>query len=152
VFRSYPEVGTVVSQVGRPDDGTETTGFYNIEFSVELKPRDKWPAGLTKPQLVSEMDARLNREFPGVSFGYSQNIEDNINEALSGVKGSDSVKVFGRDLETDERVANDVMRTMERVRGIVDLAVYRSLGQPSVMITPQRESCARYGLTSMMST
>jgi cobalt-zinc-cadmium resistance protein CzcA len=146
VFRSFPEVGTVVSQVGRPDDGTETTGFFNIEFSVDLKPQEQWPAGLTKAELVGQIDRKLNREFPGVSFGYSQNIEDNVNEALSGVKGSDSVKIFGPELADDERVANDVVRTMSRVKGIVDLAVYRSLGQPSVLITPDRESCARYGL------
>ena len=146
VFRSFPEVGTVISQVGRPDDGTETTGFFNIEFSIDLKPQEQWPAGITKAELVGQIDRKLNREFPGVSFGYSQNIEDNVDEALSGVKGSDSVKIFGPELDVDERVANDVMRAMEQVNGIVDLAVYRSLGQPSVMITPDRESCARYGL------
>jgi heavy metal efflux system protein len=143
---SFPEVTTVVSQLGRPDDGTETTGFFNCEFSVELKPFSQWPEGLTKPELVRRIDARLTHEFPGVSFGYSQNIEDNINEALSGVKGSDSVKVYGQDLTIDERIANRIMRVMSQVRGISDLAVYPSLGQPNLLITPNRTECERYGL------
>jgi heavy metal efflux system protein len=146
VFKSFPEVRTVVSQLGRPDDGTETTGFFNCEFSVELKPQSQWPSGLTKPELVRRIDARLTREFPGVNFGYSQNIEDNINEALSGVKGENSVKVFGPDLATDERIANQLVEVMGKVRGLVDLAVYRSLGQPNLLITPDRAKAARYGL------
>jgi cobalt-zinc-cadmium resistance protein CzcA len=146
VFMSFPEVTTVVSQLGRPDDGTETTGFFNCEFSVQLKPHDQWPRGLTKVQLVQQIDNKLTRDFPGVSFGYSQNIEDNVDEAMSGVKGTNSVKVFGRDLAVDERVANQIKEVMSGVPGIVDLAVYRSLGQPNVTITPIREVCARYGL------
>ncbi|HKF28710.1 MAG TPA: CusA/CzcA family heavy metal efflux RND transporter [Candidatus Binataceae bacterium] len=148
IFSSYPEVSSVVSQLGRPDDGTETTGFFNIEFSVTLKPREQWPAGISKDQLVHQMDDRLTRQFPGVSFGYSQNIEDNVNEALSGVKGSNSVKVFGHDLETDERIANQVKLVMDSVRGIVDTAVYTSLGQPNLTISPDRAGAARYGLNS----
>ena len=146
VFMSYPEVTTVVSQLGRPDDGTETTGFFNIEFFVDLKPKPEWPAGLDKPELIRRMDERLQREFPGVSFGYSQNIQDNIDEALSGVKGTNSVKVFGRDLSADERIANELVEVMGKVHGIVDLAVYRSLGQPNLVIKPDRAACARYGL------
>ncbi len=146
VFMSFPEVTTVVSQLGRPDEGTETTGFFNAEFSVDLKPMEQWRPGLTKEKLVSEMNAKLTREFPGVSFGYSQNIEDNVNEALSGVKGSNSVKVFGPDLATDERIANEISEIMSTVPGIVDLAVYRSMGQPNVLIVPNRAACARYGL------
>ncbi|HKN01577.1 MAG TPA: CusA/CzcA family heavy metal efflux RND transporter [Candidatus Binataceae bacterium] len=148
IFGSYPEVSSVVSQLGRPDDGTETTGFFNIEFSVTLKPQEQWPHGLSKDQLVHQMDDRLTRTFPGVSFGYSQNIEDNVNEALSGVKGSNSVKVFGPDLAADERVANQVKLVMDSVRGIVDTAVYPSLGQPNLVITPDRAAAARYGLNS----
>jgi cobalt-zinc-cadmium resistance protein CzcA len=101
---------------------------------------------MSKSRLVKEIDDKLTREFPGVNFGYSQNIEDNINEALSGVKGSNSVKVFGPDLEVDERIANQVVEVMGGVPGIVDLAVYRSLGQPNLVITPDRAQCARYGL------
>jgi cobalt-zinc-cadmium resistance protein CzcA len=146
IMMSFPEVTTVVSQLGRPDDGTETTGFFNCEFSVDLKPFDQWPPGLTKPQLVQQMDENLLHYFPAVSFGFSQNIEDNINEALSGVKGSNSVKVFGPDIATDERIASQVMEVMSGVPGIVDLAAYRSLGQPNVLITPDRVACERYGL------
>ena len=145
-FMSFPEVTNVVSQLGRPDDGTETTGFFNVEFSIDLKPAADWPRGMTKPKLVREMDDRLRQQFPAVSFGYSQNIEDNVDEAMSGVKGTNSVKIFGRDLRIDEGVANAVMRAMEEIPGIVDLAVYRSMGQPNVVITPDRAVCARYGL------
>jgi len=146
VFLSFPEVRTVVSQLGRPDDGTDATGFFNLELSVDLHPDSRWRAGLTKPALVKEIDARLTREFPGVSFSYSQNIEDNINEAISGVKGDNSVKVFGPDLEADEKVANQVLAALNKVPGIVETAVYRSLGQPNLLITPDRTACARYGL------
>jgi cobalt-zinc-cadmium resistance protein CzcA len=146
VFMSFPEVGTVVSQLGRPDSGTETTGFFSCEFSVELKPDAEWPRGLTKHELVQEIDAQLRGEFPGVTFDYSQNIEANINEALSGVKGSNSVKVFGSDLSVDERIATEVQEVIKGVPGIVDTAIYRSLGQPNVLIEPDRVVCARYGL------
>ncbi len=146
VIMSFPEVTTLVSQLGRPDDGTDATGFFNCEFSVDLKPFDQWPKRLTKPQLVQQMEAKLLHYFPAVSFGFSQNIEDNIDEALSGVKGSNSVKVFGPDLGADERIANQVMEVMNGVRGIVDLAIYRSLGKPNVLITPDRVACERYGL------
>ncbi|HLI79626.1 MAG TPA: CusA/CzcA family heavy metal efflux RND transporter, partial [Candidatus Binataceae bacterium] len=146
VFMSFPEVRQVVSQTGRPDDGTETTGFFNIEYSVDLKPDSTWPKGLTKDELVKRIDEKLQRQFPGIGFYYSQNIEDNVNEALSGVKGSNSVKVFGPDLGTDERIANEVNGAMSKVPGIVDTAVYRSLGQPNLLIKPDREACARYGL------
>lgn len=146
VMMSFPEVTTVVSQLGRPDDGTETTGLFNCEFSVDLKPFDQWPRGLTKPELVQQMNGKLRRYFPAVSFGFSQNIEDNVNEAMSGVKGSNSVKVFGPDLATDEQIASRVMEIMGGVSGIADLAVYRSLGQPNVLITPDRVACERYGL------
>ena len=146
LFTSFPEVGTVVSQLGRPDSGTETTGFFSCEFSVELKSDAEWPRGLTKHELVQEIDAQLRREFPGVTFDYSQNIEANINEALSGVKGSNSVKVFGSDLSIDERIASEVQEVINGVPGIVDTAIYRSLGQPNVLIEPDRVVCARYGL------
>ena len=148
VFRSFPEVTTVVSQLGRPDDGTDATGFFNSEFSVELKPQEQWPERKTKEQLVREIDRKLTRRFPGVSFDYSQNIEDNVNEALSGVKGSNSVKVFGPDLEVDESVANNVKAALDMVPGIGETAVYRSLGQPNLTITPDRASCGRYGLNA----
>ena len=146
IFNSFPEVDRVVSQLGRPDDGTDTTGFFNIEFSVDLKPDSEWPKGLKKQELVAKIDEKLRKQFPGVNFGYSQNIEDNIDEALSGVKGSNAVKVYGPDLAQDERVANEVNEVISGIRGIADTAVYRSMGQPNLLITPDRKMCARYGL------
>jgi heavy metal efflux system protein len=149
VFLSFPEVTTVVSQLGRPDDGTETTSFFAIEFSVDLKPQDQWPMGMTKERLVTIIDNRLRRRFPGISFSYSQNIEDNIDEALSGVKaGSNVVKVFGRDLQTDEATANHIADVLNSVRGINDVFVFRSLGQPNIVVTPERAAAARYGLNT----
>ena len=146
VFRSFPEVATVYSQLGRPDDGTDTTGFFNLEISADLKPASEWRPGLTKPELVRQIDARLRHDFPGVSWGYSQYIEDNVEEALSGVKGENSVKVFGPDLAVDERIADEVAASLGRVPGVVDTAVYRALGQPNLLITPDRAAAARYGL------
>ena len=147
ILMGFPEVTNVVSQLGRPDDGTETTGFFNIEFSVDLKPQKEWPARLNKAGLVAQIDQKLSSRFPGVSFSFSQNIEDNVDEALSGVKaGENAVKVFGPDLRTDERIANDVKTVLESVRGVVDTVVLRSMGQPNLQITPDRTACARYGL------
>jgi len=146
VFLSFPEVSNVVSQTGRPDDGSDTTGFFNIEFSVDLRPEDQWPQGLTKETLVGQIADRLNGRFQGVNFAFSQNIEDNVEEALSGVKGVDSIKVYGQDLAVDERIANEVKEVAGAVPGMADLAVYRSMGQPNLVITPDRVACSRYGL------
>jgi cobalt-zinc-cadmium resistance protein CzcA len=147
IFESFPEVTSVVSQLGRPDDGTETTGFFSIEFSVDLKPDAEWPVGVDKEKLVKMIDDKLTQTFPGVSFSYSQNIEDNIDEALSGVKaGENAIKVFGPDLATDERIANGIRESLGGVPGIVDEIVLRSMGQPNLQITPDRAACARYGL------
>jgi heavy metal efflux system protein len=146
VFLSFPEVTNVVSQTGRPDDGSDTTGFFNVEFSVDLTPQDQWPRALTKEKLVAQMADELNARFPGLNFGFSQNIEDNVEEALSGVKGMNSVKVFGPDLSVDERIANQIKEVLGGVPGMADLAVYRSMGQPNLLITPDRVACSRYGL------
>jgi cobalt-zinc-cadmium resistance protein CzcA len=107
-FLSFPEVENVISQVGRPDDGTDTTGFENIEFSVDLTSESRWPRGLNKQRLVEQIDAKLKARFPGIYFGYSQNIEDNVEEALSGVKGVNAIKVYGPDLVVNEHVAHEV--------------------------------------------
>jgi heavy metal efflux system protein len=146
IFRSYPEVVTVVSQHGRPDDGTDATGFFNAEFFVPLKPVDEWPAGVTKEALTDDMNRRLGEEFPGIDFNFSQYIEDNVEEAASGVKGENSVKLFGGDLETLERTAQKIKDVMAGVPGIADLAVLTSLGQPSIRIDIDREGAARFGL------
>jgi cobalt-zinc-cadmium resistance protein CzcA len=146
IFLSFPEVSTVLSQVGRPDDGTDATGFFTAEFMVDLKPPDQWPSHLSKTELVYQIDQELRDALPGVSFGYSQYIEDNVDEALSGVKAANSIKVFGPDLGIDEDIAGRVMEVLQAVPGIQDTAVYRSLGQPNLLIKPDREACSRYGI------
>jgi cobalt-zinc-cadmium resistance protein CzcA len=146
LIKSYPEVITAVSQNGRPDDGTDSTGFFNAEFYVPLKPFGEWPAGVDKPKLTKEISEALEAKFPGVDFNFSQNIEDNVEEAASGVKGENSVKLFGSDLAVLEKTANRIKDVMSGIPGVVDLAVFRSLGQPTVKIEVDRARAARYGL------
>jgi cobalt-zinc-cadmium resistance protein CzcA len=146
VMQSFPEVETVVSQHGRPDDGTDSTGFFNAEFFVPLKPASQWPAGVDKPKLTKQLSDALTDKFPGVDFNFSQNIEDNVEEAASGVKGENSVKLFGGDLQTLEKTANQIKDVMSTVPGVTDLAVFSSLGQPTVQIDVDRARAARYGL------
>jgi heavy metal efflux system protein len=146
LIKSYPEVVTVVSQNGRPDDGTDATGFFNAEFYVPLKPFDTWPKGVDKEKLTDEVNSALEAEFPGVEFNFSQNIEDNVEEAASGVKGENSVKLFGNDLGALEKTAAKIKEVMSTVPGISDLAVLNSLGQPTVQIEIDRGRAARYGL------
>ncbi|HEX4742048.1 MAG TPA: CusA/CzcA family heavy metal efflux RND transporter, partial [Caulobacteraceae bacterium] len=146
VMMRYPEVKTVVSQHGRPDDGTDTSGFFNAEFFVPLKPFDTWPRGMTKAKLTKILNDDLTSRFPGVDFNFSQNIEDNVEEAASGVKGENSVKLFGGDLETLQKTAEKIRDVMATVPGITDLAVFNSLGQPTVRIDVDRAKAARYGL------
>ncbi|MBV9861976.1 MAG: efflux RND transporter permease subunit [Alphaproteobacteria bacterium] len=146
VIKSFPEVVTVVSQDGRPDDGTDATGFFNAEFYVPLKPFDTWPSGIDKETLTEQVDSALEAEFPGVEFNFSQTIEDNVEEAASGVKGENSVKLFGNDLATLEKTADRIKQVMSSVPGISDLAVLNSLGQPTVQIDIDRARAARYGL------
>jgi cobalt-zinc-cadmium resistance protein CzcA len=146
VMRKYPEVETVVSQHGRPDDGTDATGFFNAEFFVPLKPFGTWPAGVDKDRLTQDMTNDLGQQFPGVEFNFSQYIQDNVEEAASGVKGENSVKVYGNDLETLEKTADNIAAVMAKIPGITDLAVLRSLGQPTIRIDVDRIRAARYGL------
>ena len=137
---------TVVSQHGRPDDGTDATGFFNAEFFVPLKPFDAWPKGVTKESLTKTISDRLKNEFPGVDFNFSQNIEDNVEEATSGVKGENSIKLFGNELDVLEKTANQIKDAMANVPGITDLAVFPSLGQPTVEVQIDHVRAARYGL------
>ena len=146
VIKSYPEVQTVVSQHGRPDDGTDATGFFNAEFFVPLKPFDTWPGHIGKEKLTEALSSDLERRFPGVEFNFSQNIEDNVEEAASGVKGANSVKIFGPDLETLQATADKVGAVMRGVPGVADLQVLSALGQPTVRIDVDRVRAARYGL------
>jgi len=143
---AYPEVESVVSQHGRPDDGTDATGFFNAEFFVPLKPSDAWPRGIDKERLTQDMTHQLEQQFPGVDFNFSQYIQDNVEEAASGVKGENSVKVYGNDLETLEKTADSVAAVLAKVPGITDLAVLHSLGQPTIRIDVDRVRAARYGL------
>jgi cobalt-zinc-cadmium resistance protein CzcA len=146
--RKHPEVKTVVSQLGRPDDGTDVAGFQNIELFAPLKSFDEWPRGLTKEKLTEELSREMSAAFPGVVFNFSQVISDNVEEAVSGVKGENSVKVFGNDLEQNEKNAQAIVDVMSKVKGIKDLGMFSSMGQPSVVITPDRVACARYGLNT----
>jgi cobalt-zinc-cadmium resistance protein CzcA len=146
--QKHPEVLAVTSQLGRPDDGTDVTGFFNIELFAPLKPFDKWEHGLTKDKLTDELSQELREAFPGVVFNFSQMIGDNVEEAVAGVKGENSVKVFGPDLVENEKNADGVVETLGAVAGIKDLGKLTSLGQPDVKISPDRKACARYGLNS----
>ena len=146
VIKSFPEVENVISQNGRPDDGTDATGFFNCEFFVPLKPFDSWPAGIDKEILTEQMTEKLHARFPGVEFNFSQYIQDNVEEAASGVKGENSLKLYGNDLEVLEKTAEQIKNAMAKVPGIVDLAVLKSLGQPTIKINIDRTRAARYGL------
>jgi len=146
IIRGFPEVVTVISQLGRPDDGTDTTGFFNAEFNVPLKPFDAWPTGIDREKLTQQVNDALAAEFPGVDFNFSQYIEDNVEEAASGVKGENSVKLYGNDLEAIQKTAYKIKDVMKTVPGITDLSVFDSLGQPTVNIDIDRERAARYGL------
>ena len=146
LIKSFPEAETVISQQGRPDDGTDSTGFFNAEFFVPLKPFETWRKGLDKEGLIAEINDALQKGFPGVEFTFSQYIQDNVQEAASGVKGENSVKVSGPDLETLAKVANDIKTALATVPGVTDLAVSASLGQPTIRIDIDRARAARYGL------
>lgn len=147
VIKSFPEVVTAISQQGRPDDGTDATGFFNAEFYVPLKPAESWPKGVDKDVLTRQVNSALEAQFPGVEFNFSQNIQDNVEEAASGVKGENSIKLFGNDLETLEKTARRIRQVMSTVPGIADLSVFTSLGQPTVKIDIDRVRAARYGLS-----
>ena len=147
IIGNFPEVESVVSQHGRPDDGTDATGFFNAEFFAPLKPASSWRKGMSKEQLTNEMLTKLQDEFLGVEFNFSQYLQDNVSEAVSGVKGENSIKLFGDDLEALTKTANQIKNVLAGVRGITDLAVFTSLGQPTVQIDVDRARAGRYGLT-----
>src|SRR6185312_2090432 len=147
IIGNFPEVESVVSQHGRPDDGTDATGFFNAEFFAPLKPASSWRKGMSKEQLTNEMLTKLQDEFLGVEFNFSQYLQDNVSEAVSGVKGENSIKLFGDDLEALTKTANQIKGALAGVRGITDLAVFTSLGQPTVQIDIDRARAGRYGLT-----
>ena len=148
ILLRHPEVITAVSQHGRPDNGSDASSFSNVELFVPLKRYDEWPTGFTKDMLVAQLQKEFNAELPGIDFNFSQYIQDNIEEALSGVKGANSVKIIGRDLPTIERLADQVMRQMQQVKGVTDLGIFHVLGQPNLNIRVNREKAARYGLNT----
>jgi cobalt-zinc-cadmium resistance protein CzcA len=143
----YPEVITVTSQQGRPDDGSDAAGFYNAEFFVPLKPFDQWPPNVTKESLINDLQGEFAKQFVGIDFNFSQYIQDNVEEGLSGVKGANSAKIIGPDLKTLEEIARAAMREMAQVQGITDLGAFWVLGQPNLNIKVDRAKAARYGLS-----
>ena len=148
ILLRHPEVITVISQHGRPDDGSDASGFNNAEFFAPLKPFDQWPSGVTKEKLIEQLQAEFSNRFSGISFNFSQYIQDNIEEGLSGVKGANSVKIIGRNLITLERLADEVFHEMQQVKGVTDLGIFHVLGQPNLNIVVDRERAARYGLNA----
>jgi cobalt-zinc-cadmium resistance protein CzcA len=162
VIREFPEVEMVASQVGRPDDGTDATGFYNAEFTIPLRPESEWPkfqrqGGLrawfgstrarTKRELVDAMDEALKARIPGVDWNFSQYIRDNVMEALSGVKGDNSVKIIGPDLDELERLAGQVKRALQKINGIEEVGVFRIKGQPNLEFPIDRNKCNQWGIS-----
>lgn len=145
IMLGFSEVSQVVSQMGRPDDGTDVTTFNNLEFMVSLKPTSQWPRGIDKDKLVNQMDAKLEK-YPGIDFNFSQNIQDNVEEAMSGVKGENSLKLFGDDIDTLVEKAGEIRDVMANVPGVADLGVFAESGQPELVVSINRAASARYGL------
>ena len=144
---TFPEVTKVVSQIGRPDDGTDATGFFNTEYFVDLKPKADWRPVFKENK--EELIAAINRELiksPGVVWNFSQPISDNVEEAVSGVKGELAVKLYGTDLKTLEAKGDEIVGVMSRIKGVADLGLFRVLGQPNLNYTIDREAAARFGI------
>jgi len=147
IMISFPEVTDVVDQIGRPDDGTDWTGFFNTEYNLNLKPKEQWRPGFhqNKDELIAALDKQL-KTIPGAIWGYSQPIEDNMEEAVSGIKGELSVKIFGDDLRLLEEKGNEVVKIMSQIPGVTDLGLFRVIGQPNLTFVVDRAACARYGI------
>ncbi len=147
LIASFPEVTQVVSQVGRPDDGTDTTGFFNTEYFIDLKPKDQWRPVFrqNKEELVAAIDRELEKA-PGALWNFSQPIADNMEEAVSGVKGQLAIKIYGEDLPTLEAKGSEIVNVMRSIKGIADLGLFRVIGQPNLQFTVNRKKAARYGL------
>jgi cobalt-zinc-cadmium resistance protein CzcA len=160
IMQKYPEIQSIMAQIGRPDDGTDPTGFYNVEFFVPLKPRSDWPTlkiqkgwmnwfravrPRTKPELVREMRDELNQKIVGVDWNFSQNIRDNVLESLSGVKGDNSVKIIGPDLDELEKLADRLQVILKGIEGVEDVGVFRVKGQPNLELALDRDKCQTYG-------
>jgi len=145
ILCAFPEVPQCTSQVGRPDDGTDTTGFFNAEFFVDLKPKEEWRSVFheNKDELIAAMQRELDK-IPGVVWGFSQPIEDNMEEAVSGVKGALATKIYGDDLKVLEQKSDEVTNVLRHIQGVEDLGVFRVLGQPNLNVTVDRDAAARY--------
>jgi len=148
ILLRHPEVITVVSQHGRPDNGSDASPFSNVELFAPLKPFDEWPPNLTKEKLTEELQQEFADELPGIGFNFSQYIQDNVEEALSGVKGANSVKIIGANLEVLEGLATQVMAEMAKIHGVADLGIFHLLGQPNLNIKIDRDKAARFGLNT----
>ncbi|MGA7806024.1 efflux RND transporter permease subunit, partial [Bradyrhizobium sp.] len=148
ILLRHPEVITVVSQHGRPDNGSDASPFSNVELFAPLKPFDEWPPNLTKELLTDQLQKELSEALPGIGFNFSQYIQDNVEEALSGVKGANSVKIVGPNLATLEQLSSQVMAEMSKVQGVADLGIFHLLGQPNLDIKIDRDKAARYGLNT----
>lgn len=146
LIKQRPEVESVVSQHGRPDDGTDAAGLFNAEFFAPLKPVSQWPGTRDKEELTAQLLTQLQEKFPGVEFNFSQYLQDNVSEAVSGVKGENSIKLYGNDLQSLTDTANKIKQVLSTVQGVTDLAVFISLGQPTIQIDIDRARAARYGL------
>jgi cobalt-zinc-cadmium resistance protein CzcA len=146
-LQSFPEVTQVVSQSGRPDDGTDTTGFFNTEYFVDLKPKKEWRPifDRNKEELIAAMDRELEKQ-PGVTWNFSQPISDNVEEAVSGVKGELAVKLYGTDLRTLEAKGDQIVGVMSKIKGVADLGLFRVIGQPNLNYVVDRAAAARFGL------
>ncbi|MBN9487255.1 MAG: efflux RND transporter permease subunit [Alphaproteobacteria bacterium] len=147
VMKSFPEVVTVVSQNGRPDDGTDPDGFSNGEFFVPLKPMEQWRKGLDKETLIAQMSDALRKAVPGVNYAFSQYIQDNVQEAASGIDAENAIKIIGTDLDRLHTLSGEIRRVLEKVPGITDIAVPPLVGQPTIRIDIDRDRAARYGLS-----
>jgi cobalt-zinc-cadmium resistance protein CzcA len=147
ILRTYPEITQVISQMGRPDDGTDVSTFNNAEFLAELKPAGEWRPQFhkSKDKLISAIQKDFSL-YPGIDFNFSQNIQDNVEEAMSGVKGENSLKLFGKDFDELTRIADEIQRVMNKVVGITDVGVFDVTGQPSLLVSIDRTKAARFGL------
>ncbi|MGA2563843.1 MAG: CusA/CzcA family heavy metal efflux RND transporter [Steroidobacteraceae bacterium] len=148
ILLSHPEVITVVSQHGRPDNGSDPSPFSNVELFVPLTPHDRWPRGLSKDALTSQLLKEFSDAVPGLTFNFSQNIQDNIEEATSGVKGANSIKIVGHNLDELEKLALQISGQIKQVRGMEDVGTFHVVGQPNLNITVDRDKAARYGLNT----
>jgi heavy metal efflux system protein len=148
ILLRHPEIITVVSQHGRPDNGSDASSFSNVELFAPLKSYDEWPAGMTKDKLTTQLQAEFDAALPGVVFNFSQYIQDNVEEALSGVKGANSVKIIGPNLNVLEKYAGQILQEMQKVKGMEDLGIFHIVGQPNLNIKVDRVKAARYGLNT----